>query len=84
MMNKKYIIKKGESGLYNLYKKVGSDYKYKMSFIHYDIAVEACHLLNLEAKSFDGLRHSLKMTTNELNKVQREFFEYRLEHPEEE
>ena len=72
MVNKKYIIEEGGSGLYNLYRKVGDNYKYQMAFIHKDIAMQACHLLNLEAISFDGMKQNLK----------REFFEYRMEHPE--
>lgn len=83
MVNKKYFIKKGESGLYNLYRKVGDQYVYKMAFVHQDIAVQACHLLNLEAKSFDNMKESWKEANDELKELKREFFEYRLEHPEE-
>lgn len=81
MSKEKYIVKQGDSGLYNLYKKVNNHYKYQMAFVHHDIAMEACHLLNLEAISFDGMRHSWKETRDELETLKREFFEYRLEHP---
>ena len=82
MVNKKYIIEEGGSGLYNLYRKVGDNYKYQMAFIHKDIAMQACHLLNLEAIALDGMHHSWKETNDELKELKREFFEYRLEHPE--
>jgi hypothetical protein len=81
MSKKKYLVKKGDSGLYNLYRKVGVDYKYQMAFVHYDIAVQACHLLNLEAMSFDGMHDSWRKVHDELEDLRREFFEYRLEHP---
>ena len=84
MVNKKYIVKKGDSGLYNLYRKTGDSYKYQMAFVHQDIARQACHLLNLEAIALDGMHHSWKMANDELKEVKREFFEYRLKHPEEE
>lgn len=82
MVNKTYIIEEGESGLYNLYRKVGDNYKYQMAFIHKDIAMQACHLLNLEAISFDGMKQNWKKANDELKKLEREFFEYRMEHPE--
>lgn len=81
MVNKKYFIKKGESGLYNLYKKVGDHYNYQMAFVHQDIAEQVCHLLNLEAKSFDNMKESWKEANDELKELKREFFEYRMEHP---
>ena len=84
MVNKKYIIKKGDSGLYNLYRKVGDSYKYQMAFVHQDIAKQACHLLNLEAIAFDGMRYNWKKVCDEFADLKREFFEYRLEHPEDE
>lgn len=84
MANKKYIIKKGESGLYTIYKKNGAGYRYQMSFVHQDIAEQVCHLLNLEAIAFDGMRHNWEKTNDELKELKREFFEYRLEHPEDE
>lgn len=84
MVNKAYIIEEGESGLYNLYRKVGDHYKYQMAFIHKDIAIQVCHLLNLEAISFDGMKQSWKKANDELEKVKREFFEYRMEHPKDE
>lgn len=84
MVNKKYFVKKGESGLYNLYRKVGDSYKYQMAFVHQDIAEQACHLLNLEAISYDGMHESWCEVNDELVKVKREFFEYRLKHPEDE
>lgn len=84
MSGKKYIVEQGDSGLYNLYRKVGVDYVYQMSFVHYDIAKQACHLLNLEAIAFDGMKHSFKMVNDELLQVKRDFFEYRMEHPADE
>ena len=84
MVNKKYIIKKGESGLYTIYRKNGAGYAYQMACTHLDIARQVCHLLNREAKAFDGMRHSFKMLNDELKEVKREFFEYRMEHPEDE
>lgn len=84
MSGKKYIVEQGDSGLYNLYRKVGVDYVYQMSFVHYDIAVQACHLLNLEAIAFDGMKHNWKKANDELKELKREFFEYRMEHPEDE
>lgn len=84
MSEKKYIVEQGDSGLYNLYRKIGTGYKYQMAFIHYDIAMQACHLLNLEAIAFDGMKHNWKKTNDELQDLKREFFEYRLEHPEDE
>lgn len=84
MVNKKYIVKKGDSGLYNLYRKVGDSYKYQMAFVHQDIAVQACHLLNLEAIALDGMHESWSEVNDELKEVKREFFEYRLKHPEDE
>ena len=82
MVNKTYIIEEGDSGLYNLYRKVGDNYKYQMAFIHKDIAMQACHLLNLEAISFDGMKQNWKKANDELKELKREFFEYRMEHPE--
>ena len=84
MVDKKYIIKKGESGLYIIYRKNGPGYTYKMAVTHLDIAEQVCHLLNLEARAFDGMYHSWKMANDELKELKREFFEYRLEHPEDE
>ena len=84
MSEQKYIVEQGDSGLYNLYRKVGVDYKYQMSFVHYDIAKQACHLLNLEAIAFDGMRYNWKKVRDEFEDLKREFFEYRLEHPADE
>ena len=84
MSGKKYIVEQGDSGLYNLYRKVGVDYVYQMSFVHYDIAKQACHLLNLEAIAFDGMRFNWKKVCDEFADLKREFFEYRLEHPADE
>lgn len=84
MANNKYIVKKEESGLYNLYRKVGDHYDYKMAFTHKDIAMQACHFLNLEAISYDGMYNSWKNVHDELEDLKREFFEYRLKHPEDE
>lgn len=82
MVNKTYIIEEGDSGLYNLYRKVGDNYKYQMAFTHKDIAIQACHLLNLEAISFDSMKQNWKKANDELKELKREFFEYRMEHPE--
>lgn len=84
MDNKKYIIKKGESGLYTIYRKNKAGYTYKMACTHKDIAVQVCHLLNLEAIALDGMYQSWKEVHDELEEVKREFFEYRMEHPEDE
>lgn len=81
MSNKIYKLERGDSGLWNLYRKVGDNYKYQMAFPHNDIAEQVCHLLNLEAISYDGMYHSWKKVSNELDDLKREFFEYRLEHP---
>lgn len=84
MVDERYIVKKGESGLYNLYKKVGEEYRYQMAFVHQDIAIQSCHLLNLEAMSYDGLNYYFKKTNNELEALRREFLEYKSKHPEDE
>ena len=84
MVDKKYIIKRGESGLYTIYRKTGAGYTYQMAVTHKDIAEQVCYLLNLEANAFDGMRHSFKVANDELLQVKREFFEYRMEHPEDE
>lgn len=84
MANKKYIIKKGESGLYTIYRKNGAGYTYQMAITHKDIAEQVCHLLNVDAIALDGMRQSWKRTNDELEKLKREFFEYRMEHPEDE
>jgi hypothetical protein len=81
MSKKKYIVEQGASGLYNIYKKVGDGYKYQMAFLHYDIAMQACNLLNIEAISFDGMYNRYRKVCDELEDLRREFFEYRLEHP---
>ena len=52
------IIPEKNRNIYNLHRKVGDSYKYQMVFVHYDIATQACHLLNLEAISYDGMRNS--------------------------
>lgn len=82
MSDKKYIVKQGDSGLYNLYRKVANNYKYQMAFVHHDIAMQVCHLLNLEAISFDNMARSWRETRDELETLKREFFEYRLDHPD--
>ena len=84
MANKKYIVKKGESGLYTIYRKNGAGYVYQMACTHQDIVEQVCYLLNLEAMAFDGMSHSFKVANDELSQVKREFFEYRMEHPEDE
>lgn len=81
MVDKKYIVKKGESGLYTIYRKSGGGDVYKMAITHKDIAEQVCHLLNLEAIALDGMYHSWKETNDELKELKREFFEYRMEHP---
>ncbi len=81
MVEKKYIVKQGDSGLYNLYRKVGVDYKYQMAFVHYDIAMQACNLLNLEAISYDGMHHSYRKVCDELEALRVEFLEYKSKHP---
>lgn len=84
MVNKKYIIKKGDSGLYTIYRKNEAGYTYKMACTHQDIAEQVCHLLNLEAIALDGMYQSWKEVHDELEEVKREFFEYRRKHPEDE
>lgn len=84
MVIKKYFVKKGDSGLYTIYRKNEAGYTYQMAVTHQDIAEQVCHLLNLEAIALDGMRQSWNETNDELKKVKREFFEYRKEHPEDE
>ena len=81
MSEKKYIVEQGDSGLYNLYRKVGVDYKYQMAFVHYDIAMQACYLLNLEALSYEGMHHSYRKVCDELEGLRMEFFEYKSKYP---
>ena len=81
MSEKKYIVKQGDSGLYNLYRKVGVDYKYQMAFVNHDIAMQACYLLNLEAMSFDGMYHSYRKVCDDLEALRMKFLEYKSKHP---
>lgn len=76
MVNKKYIVKKGDSGLYTSYRKNEAGYAYQMAVTHKDIAEQVCHLFKC---TFDSLSHSSKDIAEQVCHLLN-----RLEHPEDE